>query len=56
LLCGVVNPRAFGWSVTLRLSAGAIAVPFAWGVIAAVIAAVIRVGQKEQGRFDAVAR
>ncbi len=56
LLCGVVNPRAFGWSVTLRLSAGAIIVPFAWGVMAAVIAAVIRVGQTEQGRFDAVAR
>ena len=56
LLCDVVNPRAFGWTVTLRLIPDSIVIPMFWGMVAAVVAAVVRVGVSEQGRFDAVAR
>ena len=56
LLCDVVNPRAFGWTVTLRLIPDAVLVPMFWGMVAAVAAAIVRVGINEQGRFDAVAR
>jgi putative ABC transport system permease protein len=56
ILCNIVNPRAFGWTVTLLLDLNSIAIPVAWGMIAAVLATLIRVGQQEQGRMDAVAR
>ncbi|NKC01012.1 MAG: hypothetical protein GKR90_21300 [Pseudomonadales bacterium] len=56
LLCSVVNPRAFGWSVTLLIEMKSIVLPLAWGMLAAVLATLIRVGQREQGRMDAVAR
>ncbi|MDE0365008.1 MAG: ABC transporter permease [Gammaproteobacteria bacterium] len=40
ILCGVINPRAFGWSVAMSLPASALALPVALGFAAAVIAAV----------------
>ena len=40
ILCGVINPRAFGWSVAMSLPAAALALPMALGFAAAVIAAV----------------
>ncbi len=56
LLCNVVNPRAFGWTVTLLLAWNSMVLPLFWGMVAAVMATLIRVGQQEQGRMDAVAR
>ena len=40
ILCGVINPRAFGWSVQLSLPPPALAWPMALGFAAAVVAAV----------------
>ena len=40
ILCGVINPRAFGWSVALSLPPAALAWPMALGFAAAVVAAV----------------
>ena len=40
ILCGVINPRAFGWSVAMSLPATALAWPMALGFAAAVVAAV----------------
>ena len=40
ILCGVINPRAFGWSVELSLPMTALAWPMALGFAAAVLAAV----------------
>ena len=39
ILCGVINPRAFGWSVALSLPPPALAWPMALGFAAAVVAA-----------------
>ena len=40
ILCGVINPRAFGWSIELTVSASALAWPMALGFLAAAAAAV----------------
>ena len=40
ILCGVINPRAFGWSVAMSLPTAALAWPMALGFAAAVAAAV----------------
>ena len=40
ILCGVINPRAFGWSLSMSLPVGALAWPVALGFAAAVLAAV----------------
>ena len=40
ILCAVINPRAFGWSIELTVSAAALAWPMALGFLAAVAAAV----------------
>ena len=37
LLCAVINPRAFGWSLTLQLSAGS----FLWPVFSAMLAMLV---------------
>ncbi len=37
LLCGVINPRAFGWSLTLEVSAGS----FLWPVLSAGVAMLV---------------
>ena len=51
ILCNVVNPRAFGWSIDLTLNVGAIAYPAMWGIVASVVAGLIRLGVKEEARF-----
>lgn len=56
ILCNVVNPRAFGWTVALDFQFDSLAVPIGFGMLAAVAAALIRVGQQEQGRMDVLAR
>ncbi len=60
LLCGVINPRAFGWSLTLAVSAGS----FFWPVVSAVFAMTVvglaplpaeeagESGSLETGEFD----
>lgn len=52
ILCEVVNPRAFGWRIDLALSLGAVLVPMFWGMLAALLASLVRLGQNE-GDFDA---
>ncbi len=41
ILCEVINPRAFGWSVEMSLPLAAVAWPMALGFLAAVVAAVV---------------
>ncbi|XOV84366.1 MAG: ABC transporter permease [bacterium] len=48
LLCDVINPRAFGWTVHLQLTASALLTPVMWGLLAASAAGLIRVGRQEQ--------
>ena len=38
LLCEVINPRAFGWSLQMVVSAGAVAPPLLLGVLVIVLA------------------
>lgn len=40
ILCGVINPRAFGWTVAMSLPVTALAYPVALGFAAAVVAAI----------------
>ena len=40
ILCGVINPRAFGWNIALSVSVAALAWPLGLGFLAAVAAAV----------------
>ncbi len=49
ILCEVINPRAFGWTVALALSADALATPAFWGLLAAAVAGVLRFGRDEEG-------
>ena len=56
VLCNVVNPRAFGWTVALDFHLDSLVGPIFFGMLAAVSAALIRVGQQEQGRMDVLAR
>ena len=49
LLCMVINPRAFGWSIQLHLDQAAILMPCVWGVAAALFAGVLRLGAAEEG-------
>ncbi len=60
LLCGVINPRAFGWSLSLEVSAGS----FLWPVLSALLAMIVvglaplpaeeagESGSMETGEFD----
>ncbi|HEY5679654.1 MAG TPA: ABC transporter permease [Pseudomonadales bacterium] len=41
LLCAVINPRAFGWTVDLHLALSDVAVPLALGIGAAVLAGLL---------------
>ena len=52
ILCNVVNPRAFGWSIELGVDAGALLYPAYWGVFAAVLAGTLRLGVGEETRFS----
>ncbi|MCR9261456.1 MAG: hypothetical protein NXH95_17180 [Pseudomonadaceae bacterium] len=47
ILCDVINPRAFGWTVTLQLSTAALMTPVIWGLLAASAAGLIRLGRRE---------
>ncbi len=38
LLCNVINPRAFGWSLNLQLAPTEMLVPLVWGLVAALLA------------------
>ncbi len=47
ILCEVVNPRAFGWSIDLQLSHASFIQPLLLGLGAAIIACLVRVGHEE---------
>ncbi|MEM7079958.1 MAG: FtsX-like permease family protein [Pseudomonadota bacterium] len=47
LLCDLVNPRAFGWAITLHVSWQSVWPPLLLGLVAALIAGVIAPGRKE---------
>jgi putative ABC transport system permease protein len=49
ILCSVINPRAFGWTVQLQFSLQAVAMPVVWGLVAAACAGLIRLGRQEEG-------
>jgi len=49
ILCSVINPRAFGWTVQLQFSLSAVAMPVIWGLVAAACAGLIRLGRREEG-------
>ncbi|MEM7100759.1 MAG: ABC transporter permease [Pseudomonadota bacterium] len=49
MLCTIVNPRAFGWSITMFMSVPALIYPCLWGLLAAILAGVIRLGSAEEG-------
>ena len=51
ILCNVINPRAFGWTIELQVSAGALLWPCAWGSLAAILAGMLQVGDAEEGAF-----
>ena len=53
ILCAVVNPRAFGWTVEMEIGRDAILVPLVWGLVAAVLAGCLRLGRDEEGDLDA---
>ena len=48
ILCAVVNPRAFGWTVELQFSWTALAQPALWGLAAAACAGLLSLGRREQ--------
>ena len=49
ILCDVINPRAFGWTVALEFSADALLIPVSWGLAAAGCAGLLRFGRREEG-------
>ena len=51
ILCNVINPRAFGWTIELQMSAGALLWPCAWGMLAAILAGMLQIGDQEEGAF-----
>ncbi len=51
ILCSVINPRAFGWTIELQVSAGAILWPCIWGMLAAITAGTLQLGDREEGAF-----
>jgi putative ABC transport system permease protein len=53
ILCSVINPRAFGWTVELQLGWQAFAGPIFWGLLAAALAGVLRIGRFEAGSVHA---
>lgn len=54
ILCSVINPRAFGWTIELQLAWQSYSEPLLWGGIAAVSAGLVRVGRTETGGLRAV--
>ena len=51
ILCNVINPRAFGWTIELQLSAEALLRSCAWGMLAAIAAGILQGGDHEEGAF-----
>jgi putative ABC transport system permease protein len=51
VLCAVINPRAFGWSVGLELPVSGLAPPLLLGLLAAVLAGLLP-APREQGDLD----
>lgn len=51
ILCNVINPRAFGWTIELQLSAEALLRSCAWGMLAAIAAGILQGGGREEGAF-----
>lgn len=49
ILCNVINPRAFGWTIELQVSASAVLWPCVWGMLAAILAGMLQIGGKEEG-------
>ena len=49
ILCAEVNPRAFGWSISFQLVPQAVLTPLVWGMLAAMLAGLVRVGLQESG-------
>ena len=51
ILCHVINPRAFGWTIELQLSADALLRSCTWGMLAAIAAGILHGGGQEEGAF-----
>jgi len=51
ILCNVINPRAFGWTIELQLSAEALLRSCTWGMLAAIAAGILQGGGHEEGAF-----
>ena len=51
ILCNVINPRAFGWTIELQLSAEALLRSCTWGMLAAIAAGILQGGGQEEGAF-----
>ena len=51
ILCNVINPRAFGWTIELQLSAEALLRSCTWGMLAAIAAGILQGGGREEGAF-----
>ena len=48
ILCSVVNPRAFGWTVELQFSWSALMQPALWGLAAAACAGLLSLGRRDE--------
>jgi len=51
ILCNVINPRAFGWTIELQLSAEALLQSCSLGMLAAIAAGILQGGDHEEGAF-----
>jgi putative ABC transport system permease protein len=51
ILCNVINPRAFGWTIELQLSAEALLQSCSLGMLAAIAAGILQGGDNEEGAF-----
>ena len=51
ILCNVINPRGFGWTIELQLSAEALLRSCTWGMLAAIAAGILQGGDEEEGAF-----
>ena len=54
ILCSVINPRAFGWTIELKLTLDAMATPMLLGLLAAIAAGLLRGGRSEEGGASAL--
>ena len=54
ILCSVINPRAFGWTIELKLTLDAMATPMLLGLLAAIAAGLLRGGRSEEAGASAL--